>query len=67
MLLHDGVAFPKKDILQSNNLGISSGASAPEILIQNLIKEIAKLRKVKIEEISTAVENITFKLPSNLK
>lgn len=67
MLLHDGVAFPKEDILQSNNLGISSGASAPEILIQNLIKEIAKLRKVKIEEISTAVENITFKLPSNLK
>ena len=67
MLLHDGVAFPKEDILQSNNLGISSGASAPEILIQNLIKEITKLREVKIEEISTAVENVTFKLPSNLQ
>ena len=67
MLLHDGVAFPKEDIMQSNNLGISSGASAPEILIQNLIKEITKLREVKIEEISTAVENVTFKLPSNLQ
>ena len=48
-------------------MGLSSGASAPEILIQNLIKKIKKIRNVQIEEVTSATENVTFKIPSTLQ
>ena len=67
LLLHTDLEFPKEQILNCKNLGLSSGASAPEILIQNLIKKIRKIRKVQIEEVASATENITFKIPSTLQ
>ena len=67
MLLHSDIEFPKDEILRSKNIGLSSGASAPEILIHNTIEQIKLLRAVKIEEISSTVENVYFKLPSNLQ
>jgi len=66
LLLHTDLEFPEEQILNCKNLGLSSGASAPEILIQNLIKKIKKIRNVQIEEITSATENVTFKIPSTL-
>jgi 4-hydroxy-3-methylbut-2-en-1-yl diphosphate reductase len=49
------------------NLGISAGASAPEILVQETI-EAARLRfAVTVEEIVTAVEDVKFNLPRALE
>lgn len=45
------------------NIGISAGASAPEIQVQNLIKAIKKNKKIKITEIDGIKENTIFKLP----
>jgi 4-hydroxy-3-methylbut-2-enyl diphosphate reductase len=67
LLLHTDLKFPEEQILNSKNLGLSSGASAPEILIQNLIKKIRKIRNVQIEEVTSATENVTFKIPSTLQ
>jgi 4-hydroxy-3-methylbut-2-en-1-yl diphosphate reductase len=67
LLLHTDLEFPKEQILNCKNLGLSSGASAPEILIQNLIKKIKKIRNVQIEEVTSATENVTFKIPSTLQ
>ena len=67
LLLHTDLEFPEEQILNSKNLGLSSGASAPEILIQNLIKKIKKIRNVQIEEVTSATENVTFKIPSTLQ
>jgi len=67
LLLHTDLEFPEEQILNCKNLGLSSGASAPEILIQNLIKKIRKIRKVQIEEVTSATENVTFKIPSTLQ
>ena len=67
LLLHTDLEFPEEQILNCKNLGLSSGASAPEILIQNLIKKIKKIRNVQIEEITSATENVTFKIPSTLQ
>ena len=67
LLLHTDLEFPEEQILNCKNLGLSSGASAPEILIQNLIKKIRKIRKVQIEEVASATENVTFKIPSTLQ
>ena len=55
--------FPIDEIVQCNKIGLTSGASAPEKLVQDFIKEIKKHIKVSIEEYTGATENVTFKLP----
>jgi len=66
-LMHDDSELPKEQILKCKNLGLSSGASAPEILVENIISRIKELRKIKIEEIYTTTENVSFKLPRDLQ
>ena len=67
LLLHSEEILPKEKIMKAENLGISSGASAPEILVEKMIEEIKNLRSVKIEEFKTVDENVSFKLPSELR
>jgi len=65
-LIHFGKELPIKKIKQSKIIGISSGASAPEQLVQTLIREIKKNCEVSIEEVTVAEEKIVFKLPKEL-
>ncbi len=58
--------LPIDEIKKCKNIGITSGASAPEELVQNLIKQIKENFNVTIEEIIVAKENVTFKLPKEL-
>ena len=58
--------LPLKEILECNTIGLTSGASAPEKLVQDFILEIKKLTKVSIDEYITSKENVTFKLPASL-
>ena len=58
--------LPINSIIKCNKIGITSGASAPEQLVQNLISEIKKHCNVSMEEIVFAKENVTFKLPKSL-
>ena len=67
LLLHTDSEFPKEAILNCKNLGLSSGASAPEILIQNLITKIKEIRNIQIEEVVSATENVSFKIPATLQ
>ena len=67
LLLHSEEILPREKIMKAENLGISSGASAPEILVEKMIEEIKNLRSVKIEEFKTVDENVSFKLPSELR
>ena len=53
-------------IVKCNKIGITSGASAPEQLVQDLISEVKKHCSVSIEEIVLTKENVTFKLPRSL-
>ena len=53
-------------IVKCNKIGITSGASAPEQLVLDLISEIKKHCSVSIEEIILTKENVTFKLPKSL-
>ena len=48
------------------NIGISSGASAPENLVLDLIKEIKKNTKVELKEVEVAKKNVFFKIPKIL-
>ena len=65
-LIHFGKDLPIEQIKKSKIIGISSGASAPEQLVQALINEIKKNCKVSIEEIVVAKEKVVFKLPKEL-
>ena len=58
--------LPLKEIIKCNTIGLTSGASAPEKLVQDFIYEIKKHIKVSIDEQVTAKEGVTFKLPSSL-
>ena len=59
--------LPIKEIISCNKIGLTSGASAPEQLVQSFISEIKKHTEVLIEEHISSVENVTFKLPSSLQ
>ena len=53
-------------IIKCNKIGITSGASAPERLVQNVISEIKKHCNVSMEEVVLTKEKVTFKLPKHL-
>ena len=65
-LMHSEKEIPFEEINNSNTIGISSGASAPEKLVQTLLDNIKKDRKVSIEEVVVAEEKVVFKLPKEL-
>ena len=65
-LIHSESEIPFSEIENCNTIGISSGASAPEILVENFIKELEKYFKVNTDEIEIIKENITFKIPGKL-
>ena len=65
-LMHSEKEIPFEEINNSNTIGISSGASAPEKLVQTLLNNIKKERKVSIEEVVVAEEKVVFKLPKEL-
>lgn len=44
-------------------LGITAGASAPEVLVDEVLAELRQRYEVTVEEVVTAVEDVTFKLP----
>ncbi len=49
-----------------NVLGITAGASAPEVLVRELVNHLATHFDVREEQVETAVETIEFKLPRGL-
>ncbi len=65
-LIHSEKKIPFDEIENSNIIGISSGASAPEKLVQSLLDNLKKDRKVSIEEVVVAEEKVVFKLPKEL-
>jgi 4-hydroxy-3-methylbut-2-enyl diphosphate reductase len=44
-------------------LGLTAGASAPELLVQGVIAALSARYEIEIEEIATRQETVTFKLP----
>jgi len=58
--------LPIDQITSSKIIGLTSGASAPEKLIQDFISEVRKHCDLSIEEVVTTKEKIVFKLPKAL-
>ncbi len=65
-LIHSESKVPMDKIANCTTIGISSGASAPEILVEKFINELKKKFILEIEEVEIIKENITFKIPGKL-
>ena len=58
--------LPIEQIINSKVIGLTSGASAPEQLIQDFIAEVKKHCDLSIEEVVSTKEKVVFKLPRAL-
>ena len=65
-LIHSESQVPFEKIKNCTTIGISSGASAPEVVVENFIKQIKTKFDVKINEVEIVKENIIFKVPGKL-
>ena len=65
-LIHFDSKVPFDKIANCKTIGISSGASAPEILVEEFIQKLKKEFTIKVEEVEMIKENIIFKIPGKL-
>ncbi|MDC3099706.1 4-hydroxy-3-methylbut-2-enyl diphosphate reductase [Candidatus Pelagibacter sp.] len=65
-LIHSESDIPLDRIGKCKTIGISSGASAPEIIVQDFISKIKEKYDVQIEEVEIVKENVFFKIPGML-
>ena len=65
-LVHTEKRLPIEKIKNCKRIGVASGASAPERLVQNLISEIKEHCNVSLEEVVVAEEKVVFKLPKTV-
>ena len=65
-LIHSKSEIPFDLIKSSNTIGISSGASAPEVLVDNFINELKNKFTVTIDEVEIIKEDVVFKVPKKL-
>ncbi|WP_372611521.1 4-hydroxy-3-methylbut-2-enyl diphosphate reductase [Aquicoccus sp.] len=49
------------------SIGVTAGASAPELLVEEVIEALRARHDVTIEEVETAQENVEFKVPRVLR
>ena len=65
-LIHSESDIPFDKITNCRTIGISSGASAPEVLVENFINQIKTKFNVTINEVEIVKENVVFKVPGKL-
>ena len=66
-LVHQGFELPKNIIESAKCIGVSSGASAPEVLVDQLLDRIKEIRNFEVKEVEIVKENVEFKLPKELR
>ena len=65
-LIHSESKIPYEEIQNSNTIGISSGASAPEILVENFINNLKNRFTISVDKVEIIKENVVFKVPKKL-
>ena len=65
-LIHSESKIPFDKLQKCKIIGISSGASAPEILVEDFINKLKNEFKINIEEVEIIKENVVFKVPAKL-
>lgn len=67
ILIQRATEIPWDVITQSKQIGITAGASAPEVLVNEVISALRSRYELTIETVSTADESIAFNVPRELR
>ncbi|VTR29007.1 4-hydroxy-3-methylbut-2-enyl diphosphate reductase [Serratia fonticola] len=51
----------------ASNIGVTAGASAPDVLVQDVISRLKALGGKDVQELSGREENIVFEVPKELR
>ncbi len=54
-------------VIGKKRIGVSAGASAPEVLVKEVITKLQALTQAEVTELQGVIENVVFQLPKNLK
>ena len=65
-LVNDASELQPEWFAGKTRVGISAGASAPEVLVQGVIKRLQQLGAQHVSELQGIVENVVFPLPKTL-
>ena len=65
-MIHSESKIPYQNINNCEIIGIASGASAPEVLVENFIKDLKLRYNITIEESEIIKEDVVFKIPGKL-
>ena len=66
ILIHSESQIPFDKIHNCTTIGISSGASAPEVLVENFINDLKNKFSISIDEVEIIKEDVVFKAPKKL-
>ena len=53
-------------VVGKKKIGISAGASAPEVLVKEVISQLQHMGAQEVEELQGVIESVVFQLPKNL-
>lgn len=63
----DNASYLKPEwLVGKKNIGVSAGASAPEVLVKEVISALQNMGAQQVTELQGVVENVVFQLPKNL-
>ena len=63
----DNASFIQTNWLKNKKkIGVSAGASAPEVLVKEVIAALQKMGAAEVSELQGVIENVIFQLPKNL-
>jgi 4-hydroxy-3-methylbut-2-enyl diphosphate reductase len=65
-LIADGTELCTDWVRDARAVGITAGASAPDVLVEDVIDALRRLRPVDVSTLSGREENISFRLPAEL-
>lgn len=66
-LIDDASCIDKAWLQGATSVGVTAGASAPDILVQNVVKQLQAWGGTDVEERSGREENVTFSIPPELR
>ena len=63
----DNASFLKPEwLVGKKKIGVSAGASAPEVLVKEVITKLQQLGANEVQELQGVIESVVFQLPKNL-
>ena len=65
-LVADGSEVKADWVMTAQAVGITAGASAPDVLVEDVIDALGRLRPVEVSTLPGREENISFRLPAEL-